>query len=230
MLVALVSTAIGQQYQVFQGDQLIGTGDTVEVTNDGGSTVSVEIRALDSGDVIVSFSLAPGQSRQEPITQGVSLQSAIKVNPFCAIDCLLSGVAVVTPHGLVPVEALQPGDTVLGAATRVEVARIRESSTLSVVEMRVGPDLIRTSRGHKFLTADRGWVEAQSLEVGDEISTRDGDSASIERVTVVQLDEPQPVFTIVLDGGASVLVGESNLVAEAEEAGAPAMAQVVRNE
>lgn len=89
--------------------------------------------------------------------------------------CVASGTPIATPDGEVPIEALRPGDVVIGwdEASEREV----ETSVVSSVERPPVPVLeidgaFMTAR-HPVLAA-RGWIDAGELGPGDAVRRRGG--------------------------------------------------------
>jgi len=145
-----------------------------------------------------------------------SRNSAI-YNRTCHITCFVAGTLVATPAGEVPIEQLEVGDAVL---TRDEhclddtikvglvsgVFRSLQPSTLWI-EFSNGVVLGATPP-HEFFTADRGWVAAQDLLIGDQVgeglNLASGGHLGDETATVVGLHlDPTPmvVYNLEIEGG-----------------------------
>ena len=93
---------------------------------------------------------------------------------WCAIldttTCLPEGEKVLTPEGYKNIEDIQTGDIVIGGSRqprKVKNTFQKKAEELIEIECENG-NFIRCTPEHKILTK-RGWVEAQFLEVTDEI-------------------------------------------------------------
>ncbi len=93
------------------------------------------------------------------------------------ILCFAKGTPVLTPDGAKPIEELKAGDLVLArnefdVNAPVEPKRIEEvfENRAEVISMRIGGQVIRTTREHRFFEKQRGWTAAEDLKSGDQLS------------------------------------------------------------
>lgn len=87
--------------------------------------------------------------------------------------CHLGGTPVHTPHGIVPIEALEVGSIVLNAVGEGEVLASRsvQKSRVYRITTDTGEQFV-VSPEHPYFTS-RGWCHADNLVLGDELITRD---------------------------------------------------------
>ena len=84
---------------------------------------------------------------------------------------------VATPGGLIPIGEIDVGDEVVamdpetGLVSSHEVTATFEHDDPVTGTVVIGTDAIETTPGHRFLTADQGWIETQDLRPGDRISS-----------------------------------------------------------
>jgi hypothetical protein len=94
--------------------------------------------------------------------------------------CLAAGTPVQTPDGPRAIDTLRPGDAVFtfdqsrGSTVVRPVVRVFRNWTDLVVDLRFGKELLQSTRGHPFATAERGWQPARSLRPGERVLARDG--------------------------------------------------------
>ena len=99
--------------------------------------------------------------------------------------CFVAGTPVQTPGGPRPIEALRPGDPVythdpaVAQAVIRPVVRTMRNWTDLVVDVDLGHESLRSTRGHPFATHSQGWQPARYLEPGDRIPTLAGEAATV---------------------------------------------------
>jgi hypothetical protein len=100
-----------------------------------------------------------------------------------------SGTLVAIGTGeLRPIEAIAPGDAVLGVETPDHAARpFAVNDTISretdvLVEIDAGGTRVEATPEHPFYVATRGWVEAGDLHAGDPLVTADGEEVPVRSV------------------------------------------------
>ena len=137
----------------------------------------------------------------------------------CKVDqCFAAGTLVQTEDGLVPIEEIEIGSFVFARHERtfeqgyfeVVDTMVRESSRVFrlVVNSIAGEEEIIVTEEHPFYT-ERGWIRAGELQVNEEITTADNQSA-----TVISLDEqinPIYVYNLTVREAHTYFVGEGRL-------------------
>jgi RHS repeat-associated protein len=111
--------------------------------------------------------------------------------------CFAAGTRVLTPTGDKAIESLQRGDLVLAVPENnadwpVDAQVVEETfaSRASLLHLHVAGHVIQTTSVHPFYVRNRGWVEAGSLRIGDELRGHDGRWLPMEELTDGELDVP----------------------------------------
>jgi Pretoxin HINT domain len=130
--------------------------------------------------------------------------------------CFVAGTPVHTPLGLHAIDTLRAGEPVhavdpqTGAVERAVVITAYTRTTPELRVLRIGEHELRCSPEHPFLVADRGWVPAGELIMGEELVMISGGARSLESIS----SEPGPVtvHNIEVDGPHTYAVGPHGLV------------------
>jgi hypothetical protein len=157
------------------------------------------------------------------VGQGLTLSGSAVGSAGLVLECpcFAAGTLVSTAEGQKPIETIREGDLVWArdpAAARPELKRIvkryvtpAKELVVVLIEREDGSlDSVRVTPGHPFWVERRGWVPAQELNVGDELS-----SSSTEKLHVAggfSLPDPQTVYNFEVDGWHSFFVGESGIL------------------
>jgi hypothetical protein len=131
-------------------------------------------------------------------------------------QCFGAGTLVTTADGLVPIETLDPGDLVLTrsapdqplverAVTAVWVTPDQPILELWIQEDGADPELIEVTPRHPFWIAGDGWVDSDRLAPGDQLSTGDGDAASV--LSVASTARTETVYNLTVDEHHTYFVG-----------------------
>ena len=110
---------------------------------------------------------------------------------FVAMDlCFAVGTRVLTPDGEKPIEQLQAGDYVLSrdehdVEGKIEPKLVEQTfhGQGEIVELHVGGQILRMTKGHRFFKKDQGWTAAGELRVGDLLSADLSSWLAVEQVT-----------------------------------------------
>jgi hypothetical protein len=133
-------------------------------------------------------------------------------------QCFGAGTLVVTADGLVPIESLALGDLVLTRSTPDQplveraITLVHETPGKPILEIWIqeegaAPELIEVTPRHPFWVADEGWVDSDRLAPGDELSTADGDAASV--LSVASTARTKTVYNLTVDEHHTYFVGTS---------------------
>jgi len=117
-------------------------------------------------------------------------------------DCFLAGTPVTTPTGVTAIEKLMVGDKVLSQDETGQIIVSTVTKTIRVVHHRgylVINGQIRVSHLHRLMArqddgdvvatavaaGENPWVEAQNLEVGDQLRTIDGGVVRVDTIEYI---------------------------------------------
>ena len=144
--------------------------------------------------------------------------------------CFVAGTLVLTTIGLVAIENIQPGDIVyakeaVGVEQSVDVSQ--DSETAPVLEVfshevdetyvvTIDGEDIETTANHPFYDENGEQVEAKDLEEGDELTTEDGDTATVDSVECIHHDEPVMVYNFCVMEDHTYFVGEHGVLVHNE--------------
>ena len=100
--------------------------------------------------------------------------------------CFVAGTPVHTPLGLRAIDDLRAGDVIqavdpaTGAVGRTVVITAYTRTTIGLRVLRIGEHELRCSSEHPFLgSADRGWVPAGELIIGERLITLGGGTGEL---------------------------------------------------
>jgi hypothetical protein len=133
-------------------------------------------------------------------------------------QCFGAGTLVVTADGLLPIETLALGDLVLTRSTEDQplvaraVTAVHETPGKPILEIWIqehgaAPELFEVTPRHPFWVAGEGWVDSDQLAPGDELSTADGDAASV--LSVASTARTETVYNLTIDEHHTYFVGTS---------------------
>ncbi len=134
----------------------------------------------------------------------------------CLKKSFRSDTLVKTAVGAVAIASLVTGASVLAYDPKTGVTA---EHSVSAVMVKLDPEIehlvldsgtIETTPNHPFFTADRGWVDAGKLEVGEKIRTASDEPATVLGFTVEAT--PTPMWDITVDDAHSFFVGEAVVV------------------
>jgi hypothetical protein len=167
----------------------------------------------------------PGESEADAAARARQAQQEI-VNRLQNLQpCFVAGTLVLTVDGPRSIEEIEVGQLVIamdptdpdGGRPAVVLQRFRGESD-SIFHVRFGRQAITCTHNHRFFVADKGWVAARDLAVGDRLLTPDGALVEIEGVGRAGLERAQPTYnlrvaelsTYFVGGTCPVLVHNAN--------------------
>ena len=127
--------------------------------------------------------------------------------PVCRADTL-----VATEDGGVPIAEIEVGDEVLAYDEATgEVGEYTVTDTIShidpeIVLLVIDGEYLETTREHPFYTDEGEWVDAEDLEIGEEIRNLDGDYGIVESVEVITVS--QAMYNLTVDTAHTFFDGE----------------------
>jgi hypothetical protein len=133
--------------------------------------------------------------------------------------CFAAGTKVSTPQGEVNIEHIKVGDSVYaydfesGKTVIRKVADTPQNFTYYWVEVRVGGETIKATRGHLFwIESEQRWVEAAQLKTGMAVRFQNDRIENILAVALHDLRHPETTYNLVVDEQHDYFVGESQVL------------------
>jgi len=137
--------------------------------------------------------LAIRNSRGRGLCDAIRTMRAHAREPFSRVlnmkSCFAAGTELLTPEGTKPIQEFRPGDLVLARSEHdstgpVEAKVVEETFQRlgRVWHVHAGGKVIRTSAEHPFYVHGNGWIEANRLQLGDNLSSDDGQLIAVEEV------------------------------------------------
>jgi hypothetical protein len=123
-----------------------------------------------------------------------------------------AATAVATTGGTTAIAAIKIGDTVMaydpktGETGPHTVSAVVAHTDPVVEHLATDTGSTDTTPNHPFFTTDRGWVLAGSLQVGEQVRTETGGSATILGFTTTAA--PTTMWDLTVDGAHSFFVGQ----------------------
>jgi hypothetical protein len=147
-------------------------------------------------------------------------QVAYDVNPAWInwvsphVSCFAAGTLVQTKSGAVPIEKIEPGDTVLsqnaesGELSFKRVLQTTLGPPTKIVELTIDGESIQCTLGHPFWIVGSGWTLAKDLQVGDSVHALHGAS----KIDGIRTVEDSPAHNLVVADFSSYFVGKQALL------------------
>ena len=180
------------------------TGEAAEQASTAGlRAAGVEVVEVEGG-VLVGTTAA--------LTSGRVGLPLVEVFGQRVAACFVAGTPLLTPEGEKAVEGFRVGDQILSRSESDPEAPV-ESRTVEKIFIRQSPILairvrgreIRTTGEHPFYALERGWICANELKPGDQLSSNDGQWVTVEAVT--DLDEVATVYNLRVSDYHTYFVG-----------------------
>ncbi|MBP7866935.1 MAG: IPT/TIG domain-containing protein [Acidobacteria bacterium] len=133
--------------------------------------------------------------------------------------CFAAGTEISTPYGTKKIESVCQGDTVYafdfetsGVVERKVLETIR-NFTYFWVDIQVGEEIIRATRGHLFwVDSEQRWVEAAFLKTGMTLRLIDGFSRQVKSLVIRELDCPEATYNFVAEEKHNYFVGSVGIL------------------
>ena len=128
--------------------------------------------------------------------------------------CFVAGTTVLTTLGKKAIETIQVGDTIpcvdhiTGEAAEKRVITTTVNKVDRLIELDIDGEIIQCTETHPFQVKGKGWVDAFNLNPGDIVYTKDWNTASVNSVNLLELDEPVEVFNFEVEDCHTYFVGE----------------------
>jgi hypothetical protein len=128
--------------------------------------------------------------------------------------CFVAGTPIRTDAGSRAIEAVEVGDLVLARdefdpSGPVRARRVLQTFTRvsPVLNLHVGGRVIGTTAEHPFYAADKGWVTAGELRLGDRVLLESGNWMSVDGVA--DSGQVETVYNMEVEGDHTYFVGEA---------------------
>ena len=131
-------------------------------------------------------------------------------------QCFIAGTPVITEFGFVGVENIKPGDRVWswneqsGEINLCPVLRRFVHRRDEIFKIGIGTDCFEVTGEHPFYVSNRGWTPAQKLNIGDELSTANGNFISVDSVESNKCDIL--VYNFEVETNHDYFVGEEGVL------------------
>ena len=108
----------------------------------------------------------------------------------CPMNCFVAGTLVETSEGKKPVEDIEIGDKVLAKDDKTgdieykEVVDLFNRIAYKTYTISVGETTITVTGEHPFWVQNKGWIETKDLEIGDILTTYDGQELPIDDILI----------------------------------------------
>lgn len=140
------------------------------------------------------------------------------VRSICKMVCFVEGTVIATNVGNVTIEKIKEGDLVwsknikTGEVGYKQVVQTFVNSVDTLIKINIGGKEISTTKEHPFWVDGKGWTEAENLEKGDFVLTKEGDLLSIQNVEVEVLSSPVNVYNFEVQDWHTYYVGEESVL------------------
>ena len=142
------------------------------------------------------------------VSSGISAMSG---NPSF---CFVAGTTVLTTLGKKAIETIQVGDTVpcvdhiTGTVAEKKVITTTINKVNRLTELDIDGEIIQCTETHPFQVKGKGWVDACDLQPGDVVYTKDWNTATVNSVSLIELEEKVEVFNFEVEDCHTYFVGE----------------------
>ncbi|NEQ97762.1 MAG: RHS famlily protein, partial [Cyanothece sp. SIO2G6] len=103
--------------------------------------------------------------------------------------CFVAGTEVLTVDGQKNIEDIKVGDWVIaddpttpGEIEKRQVLETFVRQTDTLIDLTIDGELISTTEEHPFWVVDKGWVDAEDLQIGDLLQTENGTIVDIDQI------------------------------------------------
>jgi hypothetical protein len=129
----------------------------------------------------------------------------------CPANSFSANTLVETPNGETPISQLHVGDKVLayneqtGTIGSYTIDAVLVHTDLTLIDLTINGETIRTTPEHPFYTQERGWVVAGDLKIGDHVRKEDGSYGVVQGSKMWQM--PQTMYNLTVDQAHTFFVG-----------------------
>ena len=132
--------------------------------------------------------------------------------------CFTAGTKIHTEKGFKNIEAVKAGDYVWSenpetkekALKKLKKIFVREKD--STISLAINGEAIDTTDEHPVFVEGKGFTESKWLKAGDEVRLATGDTAEVETIEKIQLDEPVKVYNFEVEDFHTYYVSEQKVL------------------
>ena len=149
--------------------------------------------------------------------------------------CFVAGTTVLTTLGKKAIETIQVGDTIpcvdhiTGESAEKRVVTTTVNKVNRLIELDIDGEIIQCTETHPFQVKGKGWVDAANLKPYDLVYTKDGNTATVKSVNLLELDEPVEVFNFEVEDCHTYFVSELNILVHNSNCSVNQMNRQIKN-
>lgn len=183
---------------------------------DGFDMLAMGIGLFDPNNALVKLNAKFHESAAYNIFQtGVGFVADFTGGAASTMKCFVAGTLVLTPAGLITIENIHPGDTVIstdpdtGEVAEKTVLETYVRETTELVHLTINGEVITSTLDHPFYVKDAGFVAAGELYIGDKLMDAQGNELVLEDMRFETTETPVKVYNFQVDEFHTYHVGES---------------------
>ena len=86
--------------------------------------------------------------------------------------------------------------------------KILDSTIIRLTELDIDDEIIQCTETHPFQVKGKGWIDACELVPGDVVYTKDWNTATVNSIGLLELEEPVDVFNLKVEDYHTYFVGD----------------------
>jgi hypothetical protein len=192
---------------VIPGGELLGKA--TELVHGGGGALKATEDVVKAGEDLERLA----KSGEEATSEAERVSSTAE-GAACSLSFSSDTKVAGADGAKTAISSLKLGDTVLaydpktGVTGPHTVSAVMTNLDPVVEHLSTSAGSIETTPNHPFFTADRGWIDAGSLRIGEKLRTDTGTDATVSGFTVSAT--PTTMWDITVDGAHSFFVGSGS--------------------
>lgn len=185
---------------------------------DGFDMLAMGIGLFDPNNALVKLNAKLHESTAYNIFQtGVGFVADFTGGAASTMTCFAAGTLVLTPAGLITIENIHPGDTVI--STDPDTGEVAEKTVLEsfvhetteLVHLTVNGEVITSTTDHPFYVKDAGFVAAGELYIGDKLLDAQGNELVLEDMRFETTETPVKVYNFKVEDFHTYHVGTNGI-------------------
>jgi RHS repeat-associated protein len=148
----------------------------------------------------------------------ISARKARRAKALLKGACFTEDTPILTKDGAKPIKEIKVGDEVYsenpetGKKGLKKVTNVFINETDKLIHLYVDGEEIKTTSEHPFWVVGEGWVGAEDLRTGDLVLLYSGKIASIQKLTVEELDNIIKVYNFEVEDWHTYFVSNQNVL------------------